>query len=88
MLSPSIFFNTVMGLIYAFQVFANVYILTDGGPINSTLVYVVYLYRRSFQWLEMGYGSAMAWFFFILVFGLTLMQFRFSRWVYYEGKRV
>ena len=87
MLSPSIFFNTVMGLIYAFQVFANVYILTDGGPINSTLVYVVYLYRRSFQWLEMGYGSAMAWFFFILVFSLTLMQFRFSRWVYYEGKR-
>jgi multiple sugar transport system permease protein len=88
MLSPSIFFNTVMGLIFAFQVFANVYILTDGGPINSTLVYVVYLYRRSFQWLEMGYGSAMAWFFFVLVFGLTLMQFRFSRWVYYEGKRI
>jgi len=88
MLSPSIFFNMVMGLIYAFQVFANVYILTDGGPINSTLVYVVYLYRRSFQWLEMGYGSAMAWFFFVIVFGLTLTQFRFSKWVYYEGKRI
>ncbi len=88
MLSPSIFFNLVMGLIHSFQVFANVYILTDGGPVNATLVYVVYLYRRSFQWLEMGYGSAMAWFFFVVVFALTLLQFRFSRWVYYEGKRI
>jgi multiple sugar transport system permease protein len=88
MLSPAIFFNSVMGLIFAFQVFANVFILTDGGPINSTLVYVLYLYRQSFQWLQMGYGSALAWFLFVVIFGLTLLQFRFSSWVYYEGKRV
>jgi multiple sugar transport system permease protein len=86
LMSPTIFFNTVMGFIYAFQVFTNVYILTKGGPVNSTLVYVLYIYRQGFQWLHMGYGSALAWVFFVLVFGLTLLQFRLSSWVYYEGK--
>ena len=85
LLSPIIFFNMVVGIIQSFQVFAKVYIMTGGGPVNSTLVYVMYLYTRAFNYLEMGYGSAMAWILFLIILGLTLIQFLASKWVYYEG---
>lgn len=87
LLTPVIFFNTVMGVISSFQVFTQVYIMTGGGPLHSTLVYVMYLYQQSFLWFRMGYGSAMAWILFLVLFVLTMMQFRFSRWVYYEGAK-
>jgi len=85
LLSPIVFFNMVVGIIQSFQVFAKVYIMTGGGPVNSTLVYVMYLYTRAFNYLEMGYGSALAWILFLIIFSLTLIQFRASKWVYYAG---
>jgi multiple sugar transport system permease protein len=60
--------------------------MTDGGPGNATLVYVLYLYRQAFEFHNMGYASALAWVLFILVLALTGIVIRGSRrWVYYEG---
>ncbi len=87
LLSPIVFFNMVVGIIQSFQVFAKIYIMTGGGPVNSTLVYVMYLYTRAFTYLEMGYGSALAWLLLIIIMGLTLVQMAASKWVYYEGGR-
>ena len=88
MLSPLIFYNLVMGLIGSFQVFTQAKVMTDGGPNNDTLFYVLNLYRQAFVFHNMGYASAMAWVLFVLVLGLTLVVFRASRGlVYYEGLR-
>lgn len=87
MLTPVIFFNLVMGLIGTFQYFTEAYVMTNGGPVNSTLFYALYLYRNAFVYLKMGYASSMAWLLFILVLTCTLLVFRTSaRWVYYGGK--
>jgi multiple sugar transport system permease protein len=86
MISPLIFFNLIMAIIGSFQVFAQVYVMTDGGPGNATLFYVLYLYRQAFEFHNMGYASAMAWILFVLVLLLTAFVIRGSRkWVYYEG---
>lgn len=88
MLTPIIFFNLIMTLIQSFQIFTNAYIMTGGGPANSTLVYILYLYNNAFQWLHMGYASTLAWILFAIVFTLTVLQVKLSkRWVYYEGIR-
>jgi multiple sugar transport system permease protein len=85
MISPVIFFNLILGIIQALQSFTNFYILTDGGPNNATLTFMLYLYRRAFQFLQMGHGSAMAWLLFLYLAVLTALVFRGSRaWVYYE----
>lgn len=87
MLSPVIFFQLVVGLISAFQVFAQPQIMTDGGPQNATLFYLLYLYRNAFQFFRMGYASALSWVLFIYIVGLTLLVIRSSAaWVYYEGE--
>ena len=86
MISPLIFFNLIMAIIGSFQMFAQVYVMTGGGPGNATLVYVLYLYRQAFVFHNMGYASAMAWVLFILVLSLTGIVIRGSRrLVYYEG---
>lgn len=83
MLTPVIFFNLVQQTINAFMAFTQSYVITGGKPLNSTLFYTVYMYQRSFQYSEMGYGSAMAWFMLIVVALLTVMIFRSSgSWVY------
>jgi len=88
MLSPVIFFNFVMGLIGTFQVFTQGYLLTDGKPNNSTLFYVLYLYRKAFEYLEMGSASAMAWILFIIIMIATgIIMKSSSSWVYYEGQK-
>jgi multiple sugar transport system permease protein len=88
MLTPTIFFNLVLGVISTFQTFTSAYVATDGGPLNSTLFYVLYLYRQAFQFFNMGYASAMAWGLFTLVLALTLLIVRSAGgWVYYEGAR-
>ena len=87
MMTPVIFFNLVMGLIGSFQVFTSAYVMTGGAPQNSTLFYVLYLFRQAFRLLRMGYAAAMAWVLFVIVILLTLIQFRLSqKWVYYEGE--
>jgi multiple sugar transport system permease protein len=88
MLSPIIFFNFIMGVIGTFQVFTQGYIMTAGGPNNATLFYVLYLYVNAFEYLRMGYASAMAWILFFILMGLTVFIFKSTTaGVYYEGKR-
>ena len=88
MLTPTILFNLVMGLIGAFQYFTQVYVMTGGkgGPVDSTMFYALYLYRNSFHYLRMGYASAMAWMLFLLILAATVAVLVSSRrWVYYHG---
>jgi multiple sugar transport system permease protein len=88
MLSPVILFNLIVGLIGTFQYFTEAYVLTNGGPENATLFYMLYLYRNAFDYLRMGYASALAWALFMLVLLLTVAVFRTTpMWVYYEGER-
>jgi multiple sugar transport system permease protein len=92
LLSPALFFNLVLGIISALQVFALAYVASTGyndpagGPANSTLFYMVNLFKHAFNYWEMGYGSALAWVFFLIVLILTYGQMRLARsWVYYEA---
>ncbi|MBX3142604.1 MAG: sugar ABC transporter permease [Trueperaceae bacterium] len=87
MLSPVILFNLIMGIITSFQAFTNIYIMTGGGPSNSTLVYALYLYQNAFQFFRMGFASAMAWVLLMITAVALVFVFRTSGWVYYEGKR-
>lgn len=88
LLTPAIFFNLVLSIISTFQTFTSAFVATDGGPLDSTLFYVLYLYRQAFQFFNMGYASALAWVLFALILVFTLMIVRSSdRWVYYEGLR-
>lgn len=86
MLSPVIFFNVVLGIIGSFQAFTQSFIMTQGGPANASLLYVLYLYRNAFQYFKMGYASAMAWLLLVIIMALTLVVFRSSAlWVFYEN---
>jgi len=85
MLSPIILFNFVVAIIGSFQVFTQAYVMTQGGPANATMFYVLYLYNVAFWYGRMGYGSALAWILFIIILIFTLIQLKVSnRWVYYE----
>lgn len=85
LLSPYIFFNLIMGLIGTFQIFTQAFIMTQGGPVDSTLFYAYHLFNNAFRYLQMGYAAAMAWVLFVIVFGLTVVQLKLQkRWVHYE----
>ena len=85
LLSPVIFFNLIMSIIGTFQVFTAGFLITDGGPQNATLFYVLYLYRNGFQYLDMGYSAALAWVLFLIILGLTALIFRYvGGMVHYE----
>ena len=87
MLTPIFLFNLINQTIGAFQAFNSSYLITQGGPLNSTLYYGVHLYNRAFTYYEMGYGSAMAWFMLLVIALLTLLIFKSSSaWVYYESE--
>lgn len=89
LLSPTIFFNLVIGLIGAFQVFTPIYLMTRGGPGTSSMVLGMLIYRHGFEEFNMGYASLLAWVMFMIVIVLTIIQFTLARrWVYYEGDRV
>ena len=86
MVSPVIFFTLVSEIIGSFQVFTGAYMMTNGGPNNASLFYVLYLYRNAFQYFKAGYGSALAWVLFVVILAFTALVFRSgSAWVYYEG---
>ena len=85
LIGPVLFFNLIIGMIGAFQIFTQAFIITGGGPLNSTLFYVLHLFREAFRNFRMGYASAMAWVLFLIVLVLTAIQFRFvGRHIYYE----
>lgn len=93
MLTPTIFFNLIIGVIGALKVFTIAFIatssaenITPGGPAYSTWFYLIHVYQNGFAWLQMGYASALAWIFFIFTLIVTIVQFALSRrWVYYEA---
>ena len=85
LMGPVLFFNLIMGIIGSFQVFTAAYLMTDGGPQNSTMFYVLYLYRVGFRNLEMGYAAALGWLLFFIILALTMVVFRYiGKNVYYE----
>lgn len=87
MISPTMFFNLVLSIIGALQVFAAALIATNGGPAYATWFFALHIYTQAFQYFEMGYGSALAWIFLVIMLVFTVVQFRASaRWVYYEGE--
>lgn len=87
MISPTILFNLIMGIIGSFQVFASSFVMTQGGPAYSTLFYVLYLYQNAFMYLKMGYACALAWILFLVILTLTLLMLKASTsWVYYESE--
>jgi len=84
MLSPTTFFVIVITLINSFQVFEQTYVLTKGGPANSTLTMSYYIYQNAFQYFQMGKAAAISYVLFAAVFTVTLVQFRIQkRWVFY-----
>ncbi len=86
MLTPVIFFNLVMGVIGAFQYFTQAFIMTNGGPEESTTFYALYLFNRAWRYMDMGYASAMAWILFLIVVVITSALFKTQRkWVHYGG---
>lgn len=88
MLSPTIFFNVVLAIIGALQVFDSGWVLTRGGPNDATLFYLINLYERAFQLVQFGYASALAWILFIIIMIITLLVIRSSTlWVFYETEQ-
>jgi multiple sugar transport system permease protein len=88
MLSPTIFFNLITGLIGAFQIFENAYIMTQGGPNYKTYFFGLNIYFTSFRSLRFGYASTIAWILFVLIAALTILVMTTSRrWVYYAGEK-
>jgi len=85
LMTPLIFFNMTIAIINSFQTFTTAMIMTEGGPEDATLFAVLNIYRNGFEYFRMGYASALAWEFFIIIVVFTLFQFWGSkRWVYYE----
>ena len=86
MLSPVLFFVIVISTIASFQIFTDVRVMTQGGPGTATYVFVYFIYQTAFEYLKMGYSSALAWLLFMIIFVLTLLHlWASSRWVYYES---
>jgi multiple sugar transport system permease protein len=87
LLTPIIFFNLVVQLIAGFKVFTQAFIITSGNPLDSTLFYSLYLFRKAFADYDMGYAAAMAWIMLIIIAVLTYLSFKLSSlWVFYETK--
>lgn len=85
LLSPTMFFVLIISVIGSFQVFDQVYVMTQGGPGNSTLVFNYYLYQNAFEFFRMGYASALAYVLFALIFVITLLQVKLvSKRVHYD----
>ncbi|WP_026486780.1 carbohydrate ABC transporter permease [Caldanaerobius polysaccharolyticus] len=85
MLSPTLFFQLIMGIIGSFQVFTQAFIMTNGGPNDATLFYVFYLFNNAFRFWKMGYASALAWVLFAIIMFFTWVNFKMSKyWVFYD----
>ena len=86
LLSPVMFFNLMLGIIGAFQIFTSAYVMTGGGPNNASLFYALYLFQNAFEYFKFGKACALAWILFVILMAISLVQLRLSkRWVYYEG---
>lgn len=87
LISPVIFFNLVLGIIASFQVFALAFVATEGGPSYGSWFFILHIYNQAFSYFRLGYGSALAWIFLLILLVLTLINFTLSRrWVFYQGE--
>ncbi|KRE57586.1 carbohydrate ABC transporter permease [Paenibacillus sp. Soil750] len=85
LISPIIFFNVIMQMVNAFQDFTGAFVVTNGGPMNSTYLFALKLYDEGFKFYKMGYASALSWILFIIILIVTLVTFKSSKhWTYYE----
>ena len=88
LITPTVFFNLVLGIIFALRTFDVAFIATNGGPARATWFISLHIYQNAFVTFDMGYASALSWLFFIVLFGLTYLQFRTSgSCVFYAGER-
>jgi multiple sugar transport system permease protein len=86
MISSVIFLAVIININNSFQTFTQAYIMTNGGPSNATLFYMLHLYNNAFRFYKMGYASALAWVLFLIIVVFVALQFRLQRyWVYNEG---
>lgn len=86
LISPTILFNLVLDVIGGLQTFTQAFVVTQGGPRDASLFYMLYLYRNAFTYFQMGYASALAWILFAFTLVVTLLIFKSARrWVFYEG---
>lgn len=86
MLTPTIFFNLILGIIGGLQTFTAAFVATEGGPGFATWFFSLHLYKQAFDYWNMGYAAALAWFFAVVIVSLTIWQMRLStRWVFYYG---
>ncbi len=85
MITPSLFFATTLTLITSFQVFAQPFLLTSGGPGNATQTLVLFVYNQGWRFLHMGLAAAAGWVLFVIIMGITAIQFvGQKRWVHYD----
>ena len=88
MITPTVFFNLVLGIIFALRTFDIAFVSTAGGPARATWFISLHIYQNAFVSFDMGYASALSWLFFIILFAITYVQFRLSgQWVFYAGER-
>ena len=88
LITPTVFFNLVLGIIFALRTFEVAFIATNGGPARATWFISLHIYQSAFVSFDMGYASALSWLFFVIISILTLLQFKLSgQWVFYQGER-
>lgn len=88
MITPVVFFNLVLGIIFALRAFEAAFVATNGGPARATWFISLHIYQNAFVSFDMGYASALSWVLFMILFAITFIQFRLSgRWVFYAGER-
>jgi multiple sugar transport system permease protein len=87
LITPILFFNLVLSVISTFQTFTSAFVATNGGPLDSTLFLVLYIYRQAFEYFNMGYASALAWALLLIILVCTLLVVRSQKfWVFYIGE--
>jgi len=88
LVSPTIFFNLILGIIFSLRTFDVAFVATNGGPARATWFISIHIYQNAFVSFDMGYASALSWMFFIIVLLVTFLQFRGSGgWVFYAGEK-
>lgn len=88
LITPTVFFNLVLGIIFALRTFETAFITTNGGPARATWFISLHIYQNAFVSFDMGYASALSWIFLVILFLLTFIQFKLSgQWVFYSGGR-
>ena len=88
LVTPTIVFNLILGIIFALRTFDVAFIATAGGPARATWFVSIHIYQNAFVSFDMGYASALSWMFFLILIVATFLQFRLSgRWVFYAGEK-